>query len=78
MAFSVTGVLPAVDAPKSTAGMIYGAAVPLTIGYALYEAGMPEGAGEWAVAIVLLLVAVGFAMNLFTVQLASLTTTAAA
>lgn len=77
MPFSASAVLPAVDAPKSTAGMIYGAGVPLVIGYALYEAGMPEDAAEWAVALVLLLVAVGFAMNLFTVQLKSAATTAA-
>lgn len=69
--FSLTGVLPAVDAPASTIGKVYGAIVPVTIGYALYEAGMPSDAAEWAVAVVLLLVAVGFAMNLFTVQFAA-------
>lgn len=75
-AFSLTGILPAVDAPQSTMGKVYGAAIPLTIGYALYEAGMPEDVGEWAVAIVLLLVAVGFAMNLVKVQFAAATTAA--
>jgi len=71
MGTSISGFLPAVDAPASTVGKVYAAGVPLVIGYALYDAGMPEGAAEWAVAIVLLLVALGFAMNLVQVQLAA-------
>lgn len=71
MAFSVSNALPAVDAPKSTAGLIYGAGVPLALGYIVFERGMPEDATEWALAIVLLLVAVGFAMNLVSVQIKS-------
>lgn len=67
--FSPESVLPAVNAPKSTAGLIFGAGVPLVIGYALYEAGMPEGVEEWVVAVVLALVAIGFAMNLVKVQI---------
>jgi hypothetical protein len=63
--------LPAVNAPKSTIGAVYGAGVPLVIGYALYESGMPEDVSEWAVAIVLALVAVGFLMNLIQVQIAA-------
>lgn len=69
MPFSISQALPAVNAPKSTPGLIFGAGVPLVIGYALYEAGMPEGAEEWVVAIVLALVAIGFAMNLVQVQI---------
>jgi len=62
------GYLPAVNAPKTTFGMIYGVGVPLVIGYALYEQGMPEGVAEWAVTAVLALVAIGFALNLMNVQ----------
>jgi len=68
-AFSLSSVLPAVNAPKSTPGLVFGAGVPLVIGYALYEAGMPEGVEEWVVAVVLALVAIGFAMNLVKVQI---------
>ncbi len=78
MAFSVTSVLPAVDAPASTMGKVYGAAVPLTIGYALHDAGLPSGAGEGRGAVGLLLGAVGFARTLFTVQFASSTAATAA
>lgn len=70
-AFSLSSALPAVNAPKSTPGLVFGAGVPLVIGYALYEAGMPEGVEEWVVAIVLALVAIGFAMNFVQVQIAS-------
>ena len=65
----ISSFLPAVDAPKSTVNAIYGAGIPVVILYALYEAGMPEDAAEWIVSIVLLLVAVGFAMNFISVQM---------
>lgn len=69
MAISIGSFLPSVDAPKSTVNAIYGAGIPLVILYALYEGGMPEDATEWVVSIVLLLVAAGFALNFFTVQM---------
>lgn len=65
----VSSVLPAVNSPKSLAGAVYGAGVPLVIGYGLYKSGMPEDTVEWAIAAVLLLVAVGFAMNFVQVQI---------
>lgn len=68
---SISSYLPAVDATKSTAGMIYGAGVPLVIGYALWQGGMPEDVEEWVVAVVLAIVAIGFAMNFLQVQIAS-------
>lgn len=68
---SVQAALPAVNAPKSLAGAIYGAGVPLVIGYGLYKSGMPEDATEWAIAALLVLVALGFAMNFISVQIAS-------
>lgn len=65
------GYLPGSTTPKSTLGMVYAIAVPLVIGYALYEGGMPEGWHEWLVSIVLGLVAAGFALNLVNVQIAA-------
>lgn len=47
-------------------------AVPVVIGYAIFADGMPEAWHEWVVAVLLLLVAVGFAINLFTVQFAGI------
>lgn len=65
----VSSFLPAVDSSKSIAGAVYGAGVPLVVGYALYKGGMPEDVTEWLIAAVLLLVAVGFAMNFVQVQI---------
>lgn len=66
-----SGYLPGSSVPKSTLGMVYAIGVPLIVGYALYEGGMPEGWHEWLVSIVLALVAAGFALNLLNVQLAA-------
>lgn len=68
---SLTAVLPAVNAPKSLAGAVYGAGVPLVIGYGLYKAGMPEDATEWVITAVLALVALGFALNFVSTQIAA-------
>ena len=67
-ASSLMNYLPAVDAPKSTPGMIYAIGVPVVIGYLLYDQGMPEGAAEWVASVILALVALGFTLNMVKVQ----------
>lgn len=63
--------LPVESSNPSAVGKFWGIAATVTIGYVLFEGGMPEGIVEWIVAIVLALIALGFVANLAVTQFAA-------
>ncbi len=65
---SFEGYLPGGGAAKSTLGLAWAVLVPLAVVVALMSTGMPKGIMHWLVAGTLTLVALGFLVNLFTVQ----------
>lgn len=66
-----TQYLPVESSNPSIVGKFWGIAATATIGYVLFEGGMPDGVVEWLVAIVLALIAAGFIANLIVTQFAA-------